>query len=136
MPIGFYDTGLHRGFAARPDCAAHRPSSPLGPRMHPVILGYLSHGSYVLTLVWLRSPYRPILVDPPLTDFFRPNRLRKNAFATYLVLLVYFKLAFVRSLAMGTLLFFQAAMRRYGTTCLLSVYPCLFLGYPFRVAPR
>ena len=32
--------------------------------------------------------------------------------------------------------FFQAAVRRYDTTCVLSVFPCVFLGCRLRVAPR
>ena len=32
--------------------------------------------------------------------------------------------------------FFRAAVRRHDTTCLLYVFPCVFLGYLFRVAPR
>ena len=35
---------------------------------------------------------------------------------------------------MDPLLFFQAVVRRYDTTCLLSVSPCVFLGCLFRVA--
>ena len=76
MPIGFYDTGLKRGFAARPDCAVHRPF-PLGPRL-PVILADLSHEPYVLTAVWLCSPCRSFLVDPPLPGIFSANSIEKE----------------------------------------------------------
>ena len=63
LPIGVNDTGLNRGFTARPDCAVHRPS-PLVPRFSLALLTYLSQGSHALTPVWLRSLYRSFSVDP------------------------------------------------------------------------
>ena len=60
---GFNDTGLNRGFTARPDCAVHRPC-PLGPRFSQGLLAYSPHRSHVLVPVWLRSPYRSFPVDP------------------------------------------------------------------------
>ena len=70
---------------------------------------------------------------PPFMLCFRRNRFRKNNVATYLVFLVSFKLAFQGPLSWTPV--FQAAVRRYYTACLLSVFPCFFLGHLFRVAP-
>ena len=67
---------------------------------------------------------------------FRRTCSRKNALATYLVLLVFFKLALQGSL-LWTLLFLQAAVRRYDTTRLLfCFFPSFFRGDVFGVAPR
>ena len=90
LPMGFNYTGLDHGFTARHDCAVHKPSS-LGPRSSLGLLAYLSHRSHVLTPVWLRSPFRLSKLTPFRVVFFRRNRFRRNAFATYLVLLVFLK---------------------------------------------
>ena len=66
-----------------------------------------------------------VLCRPPFMLCFRRNRFRRNAFATYLVLLVFLKLAFQGPL-LWTFLLFQAALRRYDTICLLSVLPYFF----------
>ena len=65
----------------------------------------------------------------------RRNRFRRSAFATYLELLVFLKLAFQGPL-LWTLLFCQAAVRRYAPIGLLSVSPHFFSVTFFIVAPR
>ena len=90
LPIGFNYTVLNHGFTASSDCAVHRPS-PLGPHFALGLLAYLSHRSHVLTPVWLRSPFRLSKLTPFRVVFFRQNRFWRNAFATYLVLLVFLK---------------------------------------------
>ena len=48
-----------------------------------------------------------------------------------------FKLAFHGPLLWTLVLFCQAAVRCYDdTNCLLPVFPCVFLGYLFTLAPR
>ena len=48
----------------------------------------------------------------------------------------FLKLAFQGPLLWTLPFFCQAAVRCYDTICLLPVFPCIFLGYLFRVAPR
>ena len=48
----------------------------------------------------------------------------------------FLKVAFQGPLLCTLLFFGQAAVRCYDTICLLPVFPCIFFGYLFRVAPR
>ena len=48
----------------------------------------------------------------------------------------FLKAAFQGPLLWSLPTFCQGAVRCYGTICLLPVFPCIFLAYLFRAAPR
>ena len=66
---------------------------------------------------------------------FRRNLVRSNAFATYLGLLVFLKLAF-QDLLLWAPLFVSGCITSLWRDFPSFCFPLLFLGYLFRVAPR
>ena len=132
--IGFNYTGLNHGFTARPDCAVHRPS-PLGPRFALGLLAYLSYRAHVLTPAWLRSPYRSFPLDPLSCCYFSAKSPSEVCLRYVPSVARFLKVAFQGPL-LWTLHFCQGALRCYDTSCLLPVFPCIFLGFLFRGAPR